>query len=179
MKAFRYISYALIILAAIGLLCWYIFIEKRFDSSDIIKCALILSGAILGIFKAGKRRTPKVKVFFQKAYGEFIDGAFSDSPTQERKLYAAIYDYYRQKPSSSYAKLLKLRKECQRTNDIYAVTVFLGLCCDDMGIYEDAISHYQAALAIRHNSTVFSNMGLCFQHIGKFEEAEDAYRNAL
>ena len=180
MKALRYVLYGLVILAAVGLLCYYAFWEKDLSATNITKCALICAGAILGILKSGQRRTPtSKKATYQKAYGEFIRDAFSDDPKLENRLYSAINDYNLSRPSSAISKLEKLRKQCQRTADIYAVTVFLALCHDDMGSFEEAIRYYQTASGIRRNSTLSSNMGLAYQRTGKFEEAEEAYRQAI
>lgn len=180
MKAIRYVLYALVILAAVGLLCYYIFWEKDLSSGNIVKCVLIVVGAVLGILKIQTRRSPSnKKATYQKAYGEFIQGAFAEDSKLEKKLYSAIDDYNQNKPASAVAKLEKLRKQCQRTADIYAVTVFLGLCCDDMGVLDEAIRHYQAAASMKGNSTVMSNMGLCYQRTGKFKEAKDAYDKAI
>lgn len=73
----------------------------------------------------------------------------------------------------------KLRKECQRSNDLRAVTIFLGLCCDDMGMYSHAANHYEAALRMRPNSTIASNLGLCYQRMGNMEAAEKNYDLAI
>jgi len=180
MKALRYILFSLLILAAIGLLCFYIFVEKDLSSRNIIKCAVIVLGAVASMLKTGNSRTPaNRKVTYQKAYGEFIQNAFADQPKLEKKLYAAIYDYNQNKPSAAIAKLQKLRKECQRTNDLYAVTVFTALCHDDMHAYEEAVAQYDAATKMRSNTTLYSNMGICLQALGRFEEARKAFENAL
>lgn len=180
MKALRYILFSLLILAAIGLLCFYIFVEKDLSPTNIFKCALIILGAIASMFKTRSPRNPSnPKVTYQKAYGDFIRSAFSDEPKLKKKLYAAIGDYNQNKPAAALAKLQKLRKECQRTDDLYAVTFFMALCCDDMQLFEEAVVHYSAASKMRPHTTLFSNMGLCLQKLGRSEEAETAYQNAL
>lgn len=180
MKALKYVLYSLVILAAVGLLCYYIFVEQDLAPTNIAKCLLIVAGAVIGMLKPTKKRTVgNKKALYQKAYGTFIQNAFSDDPKLERKLYSAIDDYNHNKPSSAIPKLEKLRKQCQRTADLYAVTVFLGLSCDDMGAFTEAIQHYEAASRIRNNSTVSSNLGLAYQRIGRFEDAEDAYHQAI
>lgn len=180
MKALRYILYVLIILVALGLLGYYAFYLHDLSPTNIVKCLLLVTGAVLGILKAGKQRKPvNRKALYQKAYGEFIQNAFADDPKLEKKLYSAIDDYNQNKASSAISKLEKLRKHCQRTADIYAVTVFLGFCCDDMGAFGEAIQYYQAASAIRNNSTIASNLGLAYQRTGQFDAAEAAYRQAI
>ena len=179
MKAIRYILYGIVILVAIGLLCYYAFWEKDLSTANIAKCALIVLGAVAGMLKSRQRRSPgNRKALYQKAYGEFIQDAFADDSKLEKKLYSAVNDYNHNKPAAGISKLEKLRKQCRRTSDIYAVTVFLGLCWDDLGVFPEAIRYYQEAAAIRGNSTVFSNLGLVYQKTGDFEAAEKAYRQA-
>ena len=76
MKALRYILFSLLILAAIGLLCFYIFVEKDLSATNIVKCAMLILGAIASMLKTGRRRSPSnPKVTYQKAYGDFIRSA--------------------------------------------------------------------------------------------------------
>lgn len=179
MKALRYILFSLLILAAIGLLCFYIFVEKDLSANNIIKCVLVVLGAVASMLKTGRSRAPSNRrVTYQKAYGEFIQNAFADEPKLEKKLYAAIYDYNQNKPAAAIAKLQKLRKECQRANDLYAVTVFTALCYDDMRAYEEAIAQYDAATKMRANTTLYSNTGVCLQALGRFDDAKKAFENA-
>lgn len=180
MKALKYILYGLVIAAAIGLLAWQGLVEKNLDSSSLIRCILIIAAAVLGMLRPDRRRrVSNKKVTYQKAYGEFIQNAFADDPKLEKKLYDAIDDYNFSRYAAGIDKLEKLRKECQRTADLYAVTVFTALCCDGMDAYEEAIRHYDAAAAIRDNTTLHSNKGICLLQLGRYEESEDAFRNAL
>ena len=48
-----------------------------------------------------------------------------------------------------------------------------------MAAYEDAVKHYGDAFRIRRNSTLLSNAGMCCMRMGKFEEAEGYYRQAI
>ena len=180
MKALRYILFSILILAAIGLLCFYIFVEKDLSTTNIVKCALIILGAVASMFKTRSRGKPSnPKATYKKAYGDFIRAAFSGEPKLEKKLYAAIGDYNQNKPAAAIAKLEKLRKNCQRTDDLYAVTVFTAFCCDDMCALKEAVTHYDAAAKMRPHTMLFSNMGLCLQKLGRMEESEKSYRNAL
>lgn len=180
MKAFRYIILSLVIAAAVGLLVYEIVIQKKFESSNLVRCILIIAGAILAMFKSGKRTLAvNKKSLYQKAYSDFIQNPFSEDPKLEKRFYDAVHDYNQNKPSSAQNKLEKLRKECQRSGDLYSVTVFTALVLDDMGQFQKAIEQYEAALRIRSNSSLYSNMGLCYQRIGNYEASEAAYLNAL
>jgi tetratricopeptide (TPR) repeat protein len=48
-----------------------------------------------------------------------------------------------------------------------------------MGLYEQAIAQYDAALRINPTSSLYSNMGLAYMRLGQLEKAEEAYRNAI
>ena len=176
MKALRYILYSLVILGAGGLLAYQYFVEQNLETGNIIKCGLIIAAAILGMVRPRKSRIVNKKLVYQKAYSEFVEGAFQNDPKLERIFYNAVHDYNRNKFSGAIAKLEKLRKECHSSSDLRAVTIFLGLCFDDMGIYPHAARHYAAALQMRPNATIASNLGLCHQRMGQMENAENAYR---
>lgn len=179
MKALKYILYGIVILGGISLLAYQGLVEKNLEIGDAIKGGLIIIAAIIGMVKPPKKRIANKKAVYQKAYAEHIQGAFEGDSKLEKAFYNAVHDYNCNRPSAGIAKLEKLRKECQRSADIRAVTVFTALCYDDMGLFEQAISHYEAAVAIRPNSSLYSNMGLCFQRLGNTEEAEKHYQMAV
>lgn len=179
MKALRYILFTLLIIAALGLLGYQIFIEKDLDANQITKAALIIVGAILSILRKPQPKISNKKATYAKAYSEYIQNAFQDSPKQERQFYDAVHLYNLNKPDKAVEKLEKLRKDCQNSNELRAVTVFTALCLDEMQLYEKAIAQYQAALNIRNSSSLRSNMGLCYQKLGNYEEAENCYGQAM
>ena len=180
MKAFRYIICILLILAVIGLLVWQGFIEKNLETSDLTRGIIIILGAIGTMFKK-PRRAPvsNKKALYQKAYSEFIQEPFAGEPKLEKRFYDAVHDYNLGKCAAGIAKLEKLRKECQRSSDLRAVTVFTALCLDDMKRYEEALKQYEAARRIRDCSTLASNMGLCCYRMGNFRQAQDYYEEAI
>ena len=180
MKALRFILPGLLILAVIGLLVYQGFVEKSLETGNLTRGVIIILGSIGTMFKKPKQRpVSNKKVLYQKAYPEFIQEPFAEEPKLERKFYDAVHDYNRNKPASAIAKLEKLRGECQRTADLRAVTVFAGLCLDDMGRYPEALAKYDAARKIKDCSTLASNMGLCSYRLGNFKQAQDYYEEAI
>ena len=179
MKVLRYILYGLIILGAGTLLGYLLLVEKSADTGDIIKCGLLIAAAIFGMVKTPKGRIVNKKAVYQKAYSEFIQNAFSEDPKLERMFYNAVHDFNRNRYSAAMAKLDKLRKQCQRTADLRAVTTFQALCLDDMGMQKQAAEKYEEALRMHPNSSIASNLGLCYSRLGKLDLAEKNYLLAI
>lgn len=180
MKALRYILFSLLILAAAGLLAYQGLVAKNLTSSDLTRGLLIIVGAFISMLKKPRtRNVANKKALYQKAYPEFIQEPFAEEPKLEKKFYAAVHDYNRNKPADGIAKLEALRGQCSRTADLRAVTVFTALCLDDMGRYEEALAKYDAARKIRDCSTLASNMGLCCQRLGRTQEAAEYYEEAI
>jgi len=179
MKAFRYILFSLLIAAAAGYLGYLFFVTGQAEPRDVIRASLIICGAIISMIRPPKRKIINKKTVYQKAYSEYIQNAFYDQPKLEKRFYDAVHDYNQNRAGSAIAKLEKLRKECQRSSDLYAVTVFTALSLDEQQLYEKALAQYQAALSIRSSSSLQSNMGLCYQRLGNFEEAERCYERAI
>ena len=180
MKALKYILAGLVAAAVIGLLCYQGFVTKELTTSNLTKGILIIAAAIVGMFRPRRRKkVSNKKALYQKAYGEFIQNAFYDDPKLEKKFYDAVDDYNFDRYAAGVDKLTKLRKECQRTADIYAVTVFTALCCEGMQLHAEAAAHYEAAVRIRDNSTLHSNRAMCLMRSGRPEEAEAALELAI
>ena len=179
MKALRYALSAVTVVTIMGLLYYQGFVTHTLTSSNLLRAILILAGLLLALLRPKKKHLSALKPLYAKTYGEFIQGAFSDNAKLENKLMQAIQDYNEKRPGKGVEKLLKLRKECCRSADIYAVTVFLALCYDESGNYTAAAEAYAQALAYRPNATLWSNLGLCHQRLGQFAAAQEAYESAI
>ena len=177
--ALKYILYGLVILAAAGLLVYQGLVQKNLESGNLAKGLLIIAAAALGMFRPQKQQVVNKKVIYQKAYAEHIQSAFTNDIKLEKAFYNAIHAYNRNKPTACLAKLQKLRKQCHRSTDVRAVTVFMALCYDDIGLYQDAIDHYQIALSMGQNSSLHSNMGICYQRFGNMAKAQEHYLQAI
>lgn len=179
-KVLPIILYSIVILIAGGLLVYYGLVVKTLESGDLIKGLLVIAAALIGMLRPRRSRSViSRKAAYQKAYAEHIENAFSNDRKLERKLYRAIHDYNRNRPSAAISKLEQLRSQCHQTSDLRAVTVFLALCLDDMGHYKKAIAQYEAAIQIHPNSSLYSNMGLCYQKLGQADPAVSCYQKAI
>lgn len=179
-KALPYILYSLVILAAAGLLIYQGLVAKNLESSNFVKGILIIAAAFIGMVRPKRqRKVSNKKPLYQNVYKDFIQNAFCNEPKLEKEFYNAVDDYNFGRFASGVDKLAKLRKECQRTADIYAVTVFTALCYDGMLAYKDAVKWYEDANQIRRHTTLLSNSGMCYLHLGQLDAAEEAYHKAI
>lgn len=179
MKAVRYVVSSLLIAVCLGLLAYQYFVEQQLEAKDVTRAVLIMAGAVLSMVRKPRGKVVSPKAAYEKAYQEFVQGAFYDEPKLEKQLYLAIHFYNLNKPDKAIGKLNKLRKECRNTNERRAVAIFSALCLDDMQLYEEAITRYQEAASMGNSSTLESNIGLCYQKLGNFAEAERRYDQAI
>lgn len=172
--------YILLIAAVIGLFVYIYFTEGSLDYQDLFKGMLVILAALGSLFGIrNQRSTGDKKAMYQKAYSDFIQDPFPDDKRLQKKFYSAVDDYNRNKPADALKKLTQLRKNCQSSSELYAVTVFTALCYDEQRLCREAINHYEAALGIRENSTLQSNMGLMYDRLGDYDSALKAYQRAV
>lgn len=182
MKKLPYILYGLLALVLIGLLVWDYAVDNVIDKRTQAKAIVVLTGLVISLVRLSKGHRRKVsnkKALYSKAYSEYIDHVFPEDKKLEKLFFDAVDDYNQNKPAAGVAKLEKLRPSCARRSDIYAVTVFLALCLDDMKVYNKAAEQYRAALSIRPNSSLASNLGLVLDRMGRPEESAAAYDQAI
>lgn len=179
MKVLRYILFSILILVCLGLLGYQYMNQGYLETNQITRCGIIIVGAVLSMLKKPSTTVSNKKAAYSKAYEEHIQGAFQAAPKLEKQFYDALYFYNQNKPAKAISKLEKLRKECQNSKDLRAVTVFTALCLDDMQLFDKAIRQYQAAINIRDSSSLRSNMGLCYQKMGNYEDALVCYEKAM
>ncbi len=180
MKYLRFILPGLVIAAAAGLLCYQAFITKDLEAGNIFRCVLIILGACLTMLRGGSPRSYAAKKkLYQSAFPDFIQHTFEDDPKKERIFYNAVDDFNSKRYSQGLHRLTALRKDCTKSTDLYAVSVFSGLCYSRLNACQQAVEQYQYALSIRPNSTVASNIGYCYQAMGKNAEAIASYQQAI
>lgn len=174
-KSLPYILYSVVILGAGGMLVW-----QYLQTGEIeFRGLLIIAAAIVGMLRPRRKKVANKKLVYQKAYVRYIQDVFTDQPKLERLFYNAVDDFNNDRYSAAITKLNKLRGECTRISERYAVTVFLALSYDNMGAMNEAIVHYADAARYRNDSTLLSNMGMCCLTLGRYAEAEQAYTQAI
>ena len=166
--------------AVVGLLVYDIVVKKTVESDTILKAVLILVGLCISVFRVfgvgAKRLSPAV---LKKHYGEHIGRAFENDPKGEKAFFRALSDY----ADGHYARALRCLEAPALgrggRHEQYAVLFFKALCYDELGMLKEAIASYEAAFGTIKNSTAASNLGICYQRIGDFEAAIDAYKRAI
>ena len=182
MKKLPYILYALLAIAVAALLVWDYMPDKTIAPQNLSRAGLLLLGLVLSVLKLSgrsNRRVSNKKALYTKAYSAYIQNVFAEDQKLEKLFFAAVDDYNQDKPAAGVAKLEKLRGSCFNNNDRYAVTVFMALCLDDMQLYDKAAEQYRAAVAIKPNSSLYSNLALTLERSGRDSEADAAYEQAI
>ena len=178
MKILRYVLAGIVAALVIGLMCYEGFVTHELDNTSITKGVLILAGLVLTLLR-GPRQAKATKKDYQIAYGHLIGDAFCQEPKLEKQFYKALDDFNKGRYPVALRNLEQLRKHSPRSTEYFAVMVFMALCYDRMGAYEDAIGYYAAALQVREHSTVASNMGTCYLELGKMDEALECFRRSV
>lgn len=182
MKKLPYILYVLLAAAIVGLLVWDYAPDKVIATETLTRAGLLLVGLVLSVVKLSTRTSRSAahqKALYSKAYSEYIQNVFAEDRKLEKQFYDAVEDYNQNRPAAGVAKLEKLMGSCVNRNDRYAVTVFLALCLGEMQLYDKAVDQYRAAIAMKPNSSLYSNMALALERQGKEDEAFAAYEKAL
>lgn len=162
----------------IGALIWQ-FSAGEMTTRTLIRAILVLAGIVLSLLKLSSQRTPaRKKQAYANAYKDLIGNAFAENPALEKKLYRAIDDYNSGKFSRGAKRLEAMYFNCENNAQRFAVKAFSGLCYGELKDYPNAISQYNAALNLRENSTVASNLGLCYTSVGDFRSAQECYLRA-
>lgn len=61
----------------------------------------------------------------------------------------------------------------------YAAHNNLGNAYRTVGQFDEAIAHYQSAIAIREHASIYANLGSAYRRAGKYSDAMEAYQQAL
>ncbi len=182
-KKWPIILYLILILAIVGLVCYQIFVAKNFDSKEIVKIALIVIGAVLGIIKLitgtqGKTLLNK-KELYLKAYGEFIGNAFVDFPKGKKALFRSLDDYNEGKYANAIKKLNLLSDEYQCAAEQRTITFFLALNYENLPDFERAAEYYEKSVRISQNAVAYGNLARCYSELGRKVDAIEAFESSI
>ena len=171
---------ALLDVAVIGLLVYEIVVLDKIDSGSITRTAVILISSLLTLAKLfarrGKKRSP---AFYREQYKHIVGNAFSSDKKLERCFLSAIDDFNNDRYNRAIKRLKALLPRLTSNDDRFATLFFIAICYSDMGLYSAAIETYIQAEPMKANSTLLSNLGMCYRNVGDFESAIGAYEDAI
>lgn len=162
------------------LLVYNLFINDKPDYVRIVQCIVVLGGYLYGVRRMGKNIAGSDYTVYEDAYKGFIEGAFAEDKKSYRKLLEATACFSNGDYKKGQKMLDSLVKKCVRAKDYAAVYTFKGLCSEKENKNRQAIADYEKALQYdMANSRVWSNLGVRYFDMGKYNEAYDAYSNAI
>jgi len=179
MNILRRVLYIILVLVVIGLIAYGIYRGEEIDYGDMIRIALILVGAISGLFglKGRKRRPLRV---YESQFSKELEGAFPYDKKLKSKLLEAVRLYDENKEQKALKILDRLVIKCESRQDYSAVLLFTALCQTDLGMTVKAMSTYQRLLQYHPgNSTAHSNLGLLHTKQGEYRQAVNCFESAL
>ena len=126
--------------------------------------------------RRGKKRSP---AFYREQYNHIIGDAFSTDKRLEKDFFDAIEDLNKDRNNQAIKRLQALLPKLTSNNDRFAALFFIAFCYSEMGLYSAAIETYMQAEPLKVNSTLLSNLGMCYRSVGDFESAIGAYEDAV
>ncbi len=173
-------------LAVVGVLVSEWMQNGSLESTSIFRAILLFASSVLFVYRMSSRGTfgsagARHKQY-EDVYGEYISAAFvrPEQKKDRKRLMLALDLFNAGNYSRSIDVLEKLRKECRKPSEIYAVDMFRALSYSRLGASGKARDIYTALVeADPSRSTVHSNLGMIFESEGNYAEAEECYRKAI
>ena len=171
---------ALLDMAVIGLLIYEMVVLNKIESESIARTVIVVISSVLALVKMFARRGKKrSSAFYREQYKHIIGDAFSTDKKLERTFFCAIDDMNKDLNNRAIKQLRALLPRLNSNNDRFAVLFFIAFCYSEMGLYSRAIETYLQAEPLKVNSTLLSNLGMCYRNVGDFESAIGAYEDAV
>ena len=177
-----YLLYSIVICAAVVLPVREFPLTGSLDSGTLVRSGALLLVGVLGLLRArraDRKQRLRRREHYQKDFAAYIGDIFPENEAARNRFFDAVDCYARKNPAGGWKKLEKLLPQCRTAEERYAVSVFSGFCLHSLEKYESALEYYRNALAIRQDSTVASNMGVCYEKLGLVEFATRYYHIAI
>lgn len=182
MKSLKKLLYPAILIGGIGILAYLGLVAKTMDTTMMFllmgMVVLLTLNMYVGSLSQAQRGGTN-KTTYREAYAEFIGDSFLDNKQLEQKLYVALENMGRKKFSAAIKRLDELMPLCRNDDERFTVLVFKGMSYNYDNCPAQAAESYEAALAIKENSTVYSNLGMALSKMNDEDAAEEAYLNAI
>lgn len=166
-----------LIVLAVSLLAYQIFVQQERDTYTILRALLIIAGLFCTVLRvAGPRQRTKKQTLaaYEIQYKHIIRKAFSnpEKAEQKKKLLHCIDLFNKDQCYAAIKELKKLYKVCQFRDDYCAVLAFLAICHEDVGDKDAAIEMYEKVLEYDQDfSTVWSNLSILYGEKGQYDGA--------
>ncbi len=178
-KITRIVIAALLGLIGLGAIClylWEVIVDKIPPTKNLFRMLALVIASIVGFIRLfyGRGRGRSLS-FYEAQFAEQIKGAFSDSPhlrsrlLQGIKLYNESGDNHLDKAINTLAEL---KPHCKKSDDFYAVNLFLALCLTDTGLKNEAVEVYRELINMNlATTTVYGNLGSLHSALGNYDDA--------
>ena len=159
----------------------YSIVSKRLDTSAAFKFIVVFVSLIISLVKlVGGVSSAKSPAYYLKAYEVIIGGCFKNDPKALKVFSVGLKRYNEGK----YEKAVKIFEglECRCTNgaERRAVGLFIGLCYTDWGLpHKTAQKLSELVERGEVNFSVYNNLGFAYKNMHRYDEALDAFENAL
>lgn len=169
----------LLALVVVGLCLYDIFVLEKTDVGNIIRGILLLAAIVLSIVRTLTRPSSASPADYRNSYRQFIGDAFEKDKGRELLFMTAIHKYQQNRYDRTLSLLARLEPTCKNDTERFAVLFFRALCLDEMEAYQPASACYEELLTIRDDSTIASNLGICYQRLGQNDRSLNAYLRAI
>lgn len=156
--------------------------EQNIKSTTLARGLVLIISSIMLLFKmyANDIRNIKHKPrVYREQYARYINGAFTTDKKQEKQFMRGLDLFNNGRYYEAIDLLKSLLNQVHNSKDVFATSFFIGVFYRRVDNNEEAIKYYEKALGIFENSGVASNLGVCYQALGNFEGALNAYRMAI
>lgn len=178
-RKIQIILYVLIILFGVGIYVYDIIVNHTNPSDNLVKFLLVIIACVIGILRGSRTARTSLSVY-EKSYEKELRSAFSYDEKKRRELLCAVRFYNEGKLEKAAKEFINLKSHCKRSDDYFAVGLFLALCFTDMYLYQEAIHEYRQIIARQlETSTIYNNLGHIHDKLGKKKEAIEYFEKSL
>lgn len=179
-RKIQIVLYVLLILFCVGFYIFDIMVNHTDPSDHLMKFILVIAACIIGILRSGRSQRRASLSVYEKSYAKELRNAFSTEEKTRKELLLAVRLYDENKLGKALKSLTVLKSKCKRSDDYFAVGLFMALCFTDMHLYQEAINEYQQIITRQlETSTIYNNLGHIHSRLGKKKEAMEYYKQSL
>ncbi len=167
-------------LGLIALYVYILFIWKDENNSLVIKLIFLAFGVVFAIVKRNAKPSPILYKKYEKAYKDFLAGAFVNDRESYMKLVEASIYWDKKQFEKAHAILDNLLSKCTCSKDYLVVYNVKAICYARARQNEPLVETYKEILKLNMtDSMIWSNLGWTYLSLGKTKEAQEAFTSAI